>query len=250
MIVGIVGQPNVGKSTFFKALTLIEVEAANYPFTTIEPNKGIGFVRIECVDKEFGVQCNPRTGYCIHGQRFIPVELVDVAGLVPGAYEGRGLGNKFLSDLAHADALIQVIDVSGRTDLEGKPSDGSYSNVEKAVQFLETEIDLWFFQILQKNWSKFAKTHYDSKAKRLEAMSQNLSGIGVNDYHLDVGLRKLGLDEKNFNQWTEKEQQVFASMIRKLSKQIIVAANKMDLPEAKENLKKLQAKFPERIIIG
>ncbi len=250
MQIGVVGQPNVGKSTFFKALTLIEVETANYPFTTIEPNKGIGFIRIDCIDKEFNVQCNPRTGHCVKGQRFVPVELIDVAGLVPDAFKGKGLGNKFLSDLSQADALIQVIDVSGRTDLEGKTCQASFEVVEKAITFLETEIDQWFNQILEKNWSKFSKQKFESKAKKLEAMTQNLSGIGVKEEHLDKALMKLNLIETDLKDLSEEQRLQLAIKLRELSKPIMIAANKIDLPEAKENLKKLIEKFPLKRIFS
>src|SRR3989344_3603597 len=111
MLIGVVGKPNVGKSTFFKASTLAEVEIANYPFVTIKPNSGVGFVKIECVDKEFKRQCHPRSGYCIEGKRFVPIQMIDVAGLVPGAHEGKGMGNQFLDDLRQADVLIHVVDV-------------------------------------------------------------------------------------------------------------------------------------------
>src|SRR3989338_7459591 len=109
MLVGVVGKANVGKSTFFKAATLADVEIANYPFATIKPNHGVGFVKIDCIDKEFNIQCNPREGYCVSGYRFVPVNMIDVAGLVPGAHEGKGMGNQFLDDLNQADVLIHVV---------------------------------------------------------------------------------------------------------------------------------------------
>jgi ribosome-binding ATPase YchF (GTP1/OBG family) len=98
MLIGLVGKPSVGKSTFFKAATLAEVPIASYPFTTIKANHGIGYVKVECIDREFNTQCNPSHGFCINHWRFVPVELMDVAGLVPGASEGKGLGNQFLDD--------------------------------------------------------------------------------------------------------------------------------------------------------
>ncbi len=85
--IGIAGKPNAGKSTFFKAATLADAEIANYPFTTIKPNVGIGYVRVKCVCQELGVKCNE----CIDGWRFIPVKLIDIAGLVPDAHKGGGL---------------------------------------------------------------------------------------------------------------------------------------------------------------
>lgn len=116
MLIGWVGKPSSGKSTLFKATTLAEVEIANYPFTTIKPNNGIGFVKVPCAEKFFNTKCNPREGYCLDGNRFVPVNLVDVAGLVPGAHEGKGMGNQFLNDLSQADALVHVVDISGSTN--------------------------------------------------------------------------------------------------------------------------------------
>ena len=120
MFVGVVGKPNIGKSTFFKAATLAEVEIANYPFATIKPNHAVGYVRVECVDKEFGKQCNPRFGSCTNGIRLVPTDMVDVAGLVPGAHEGLGMGNQFLDDLRQADVLVHVIDIAGTTNEKGE----------------------------------------------------------------------------------------------------------------------------------
>src|SRR3989344_369050 len=118
--IGLVGKPSAGKSTFFKASTLADVAIASYPFTTIKPNHGTGYVRVKCADRDFNKQCNPRFGSCLNGTRFVPVELVDVAGLVPGASEGKGMGNQFLSDLNQADLLIHIVDASGTTNEKGK----------------------------------------------------------------------------------------------------------------------------------
>ena len=121
MIIGLVGKPSVGKSTFFKASTLAEVAIEDYPFTTIEPNEGVAYVKVDCIDKEFKTQCNPKKGFCINHKRFVPIKLLDVAGLVPGSHEGKGMGNKFLDDLNQANALIHVIDISGTTNEKGEP---------------------------------------------------------------------------------------------------------------------------------
>ena len=139
MLIGLVGKANVGKSTFFKAATLSNVLIANYPFATIKANHGIGYVRIDCIDKELNTQCNPREGTCINHQRFVPIELIDVAGLVPGASEGKGLGNKFLNDLSEADAFIHILDVSGETNIEGKQTQDYDPSGD--IKFLEEELD-------------------------------------------------------------------------------------------------------------
>ena len=156
MDVGLVGKPNVGKSTLFKALTLAETEIASHPFTTIKANIGVGYVRSKCACQDFQVKCNPKNGLCISGWRFTPIRLVDVAGLVPGAHKGKGLGNQFLDDLRQADVLIHVVDISGRTNELGEPTKGH--DPEKDIEFLEQEIDLWFAQIVRKNWKKVETT--------------------------------------------------------------------------------------------
>jgi len=124
MLIGLVGKPSCGKSTFFKAATLANVLIASYPFATIKPNHGIGHVKVDCLCKDFKVKCNPQKGYCVDGNRFVPVELMDVAGLVEGASEGKGMGNQFLDDLRQADAFIHIVDVSGETDEKARRQQG------------------------------------------------------------------------------------------------------------------------------
>lgn len=249
MIVGVVGKPSSGKSTFFNAASMLDVPMASYPFTTIEANKGAGFVRIDCVDKEFNVQCNPRTGFCHNHTRYVPIEMIDVAGLVPGAHEGKGMGNQFLSDLSRADILIHVVDASGSTNEKGENVPAGSHDPAIDVAFLEEEIDLWFLGIIEKNWAKFGKSTYDTKTKLITAMSQNLSGIGATPAQIEEALMKTGTGEKKLDQWERDDKLKFARKLRELSKPTIIAANKMDMPNAKENIEKLRAKFPGKIII-
>ena len=178
MLIGLVGKPSTGKSTFFKAATLAEVEIASYPFTTIKANHGIGYVRIDCIDKEFGVQCNPRTGFCINHIRFVPVELMDVAGLVEGASEGKGLGNQFLDDLRQADAFIQIVDASGMTDSGGKEGKG---DPIADIKMLENELDLWYLGILKKVWKTFSRGLQQSKENFARAVAKQFSGLKVDE---------------------------------------------------------------------
>ena len=144
----------MAKSTFFKSATLIDVAIASYPFTTIEPNVGIAYVRTECVCKELGVKC----GKCIDGWRFIPIKLIDVAGLVPGAHEGRGLGNEFLDNLRQAEGVIHVLDASGSTDEEGNEVGVGEHDPVKDIEFLREELDMWIFGILKRNWNKIIRS--------------------------------------------------------------------------------------------
>ena len=157
-LLGVVGKPNTGKSTFFSAATFVAAEIANYPFTTIKPNRGVGYVRTPCVHEEFKVKDNPKNSLCLDGVRLVPVELIDIAGIVPGAWEGRGLGNQFLDEIRRADALIHVVDASGGTDCEGKSCKPGEHDPLEDVKFLEREITMWMVTILKKDWSKIART--------------------------------------------------------------------------------------------
>ncbi|MBU1112032.1 MAG: 50S ribosome-binding GTPase, partial [Nanoarchaeota archaeon] len=181
MFIGIVGKPSCGKSTFFKAATLAEVDIANYPFTTIKSNVGVAYLKQKDVAREFGKVSNPRDGYVLGEYRFIPVKLVDVAGLVPGAHKGHGMGLQFLDDLRQADVLIHVIDVAGTTNEKGETVEpGSYNPVED-IKFLETELDMWYLGILNKGWVKFARQVIQEKAKITVALAKQLSGLKVTE---------------------------------------------------------------------
>ncbi|MEK6817517.1 MAG: redox-regulated ATPase YchF [Nanoarchaeota archaeon] len=246
MLLGLVGKPSCGKSTFFKAATLAEVEIASYPFTTIKPNHGIGYVKVECIDKEFNVQCNPNKGFCINHQRFVSVELMDVAGLVPGASEGKGLGNEFLDDLREADAFIQIVDASGKTDILGKQTEGH--NPCDDVKFLEEELDVWFYNILIKVWKGFARKAELENTKFSEAVAKQFSGLKVKEEQVKKVLLKLNLPEKP-STWNDKQLKNFASELRKTSKPMIIVANKCDDEDAIKNINNLKEKFKEHLII-
>ncbi len=245
MKIGLVGKPSVGKSSVFKALTLTEVPIADFPFTTIEPNVGVGYAKVECVCKEFGVQCNPRHGYCIDGWRFVPVEIVDVAGLVPGAHEGKGLGNKFLDDLRQADVLIHVVDASGTTNEKGeKVSPGEYDPC-RDVEFLEHELVMWVYGILKRNWDKMSRL--EMQKDREEILYDTLCGLKFGRKKIRKALEDLGLD-KRLAQWSDEEIKKLAERVLKESKPIIIAANKVDIAP-KENIERLKERFPDKIIV-
>lgn len=238
MQVGIVGKPNAGKSTFFSAATLMTVAIANYPFTTIKPNRGVSYLRTGCVHQELGVVDQPKNSRCIDGERFIPVELIDCPGLVPGASTGRGLGNKFLDDLRTADALIHVVDTSGATDLEGKPvSTGAHDPGEDVI-FLERELEAWMYQILHKDWEKLSHRPNLTHEEIVQLISDRMSGLGLRRFQVEDALRIAGLKDKP-SLWSGDDLTRLISLMRKSAKPMMLAANKIDLPASKAMLGRL-----------
>lgn len=232
MIIGLVGKPSSGKSSFFKAATMIDVKISSVPFTTITPNTGIGYVVIDCVCNEFNVNCKPRRGYCKNGKRFVPVKLVDCGGLIPGSHLGKGIGNKFLDDIRQASVLIQVVDCSGLTDAEGKPT--TDYNPEDEIKFLEEEIDLWFADVIKRAVEKFrSKLLTLSRIDLINILVQQLSGLEISRQHIEQALEKTSV--------TDVES--FAKIVRKLSKPVLIAANKVDLKESQENFEMLKEKY-------
>jgi ribosome-binding ATPase len=246
MLLGLVGKPSCGKSTFFKAATLADVLIASYPFATIEANHGMGYVKVDALCKELNTKCNPRTGFCTGETRFVPVELMDVAGLVEGASEGKGLGNKFLDDLRQADMFIQIVDISGTTDIEGK--EGSGDPVED-VKMLEGELNKWYEAIFKKVWEKLSRTIQSTKQNFPEAVAKQFSGLRVNEDDVKEVLIKLKLNPEQPTSWSEDDLRNFTTTLRHLTKPMLIAANKIDKPGAKENLEKLKQEFPGMLII-
>jgi ribosome-binding ATPase YchF (GTP1/OBG family) len=200
MLVGLIGKPNTGKSSFFSAATMIDVPIANYPFTTIQPNVGIAYVLKKCVHEELGVNDNPKNSLCVNGIRHIPVKLVDVAGLIPDASKGLGLGNKFLDELRRADALIHVVDASGSTDKEGKAVEPGSHDPSEDVFFVEKEYDSWMAGIIRKDWEKIA--HLTDQSKAFEELLEKLTGLGVGRGDLTEAMRKINPSGKRLQQWT------------------------------------------------
>ncbi len=219
--IGLAGKPNAGKSTFFKSATLIDVAIANYPFTTIEPNVGIAYVRTRCVCRELGIDC----GKCVDGWRFIPVKLIDVAGLVPGAHEGRGLGNEFLDNLRQAEGIIHVVDASGSTDEEGNEVGvGEHDPVED-VKFLREELDMWLFGILKRNWNKIARRIHLERRDPAKFITEQLAGLGFEEWMVKQALKVVG---KGVHEFSDEDLKIFAKELRKVRMKMVIAANKAD----------------------
>ena len=259
--IGLVGKPNVGKSTFFSAATLAKVDIANYPFCTIEPNVGVAFVaaRLDCPCKDIrskletegriepvqdddprqGSLCEPRTGSCVAHRRLVPCFLVDIAGLVPGASEGRGRGNAFLADLANCNALIQVVDAAGSTDLEGNPQglnqpvEVARSRVNEEIEFLGLELDAWIAGLLGDGWTRGVRRVQAEGEKGLVSfIHERLTGLGATLSSVSLAYEAFRSEHADLGSpwdWTEAIIANLAVHLRKALFPIHIAANKFDV---------------------
>jgi ribosome-binding ATPase YchF (GTP1/OBG family) len=248
ILIGIVGKPSAGKSTFLNASCLTNAKVSELPFTTIDPNKGVAYVKSDCICRELDVKDNPKNSHCINGKRFVPISLLDVAGLVPDAHKGKGLGNKFLNDLSKANVLIHIVDITGSLDKMGNRTKEGDNDPYEDILFLEDEIDLWFKQILEReDWNKFLKTFAREKKKFIEELSNRVSGIKVSKLQIIRALKESELDDKNPAEWSDLDLYKFSKFLRKISKPILIAANKIDKEIGVENLSKLKEKSKDLI---
>ncbi|CAI48925.1 GTP-binding protein [Natronomonas pharaonis DSM 2160] len=241
--VALAGKPNAGKSTFYTAATMADADTGNYPFTTIDPNRGVTHVRTRCPCLDLESRCGNDT--CHGGKRYVPVELLDVAGLVPGAHEGKGLGNQFLDELTNADVILHVVDASGGTDAEGEPVEaGSYDPLED-VEFIETEMDLWLADIVERNWETIERQARSPEFDFEAALTELLTGVGASEYDVMAVLRELEY-ETDPGAWSDADREELARLLRERTKPIVVVANKADIaPE--ENIERLR-EAAERVI--
>ncbi len=237
MEIGVAGKTNVGKTTFFSAATLIDAEISNRIFTTIRPNVGISYARVKCKCQELNVRCNPNNSICRNGSRFIPIKLIDIAGLVPDAHLGKGLGNQFLSDIMQASCLIHVIDASGSTDIEGNICKAGTHDPLEDIEFFEKELDFWIAGILQRNLATIARKAEATKEKPEKALHGQLSGLGISEDDI-----RHAITATDFSLPDGRNLMEFVSAVRKKSKPLIIAGNKADMETSEKNIEKLKEK--------
>ncbi len=247
MLIGVVGKTNVGKTTFFSAATLVEAERGNRPFVTIEPNEGVGFVRVASACTELGVRCEPKYGWCNGRHRYVPVKLLDVAGLVIGAHAGRGLGNKFLDDLRRATVNILVVDASGGTDDEGNPVPPGTHDPARDVEIVEEEFARWIAGIIRKNLDRVVR-RVRAGSKPDEALSEVLSGLAIGRREVVKAAEAAGISLRSLDGVGEEDLVRFSRILRELSKPFLIAANKVDVPEAEENVRALRERYGEAVV--
>ena len=246
--VGIVGKTNTGKTTFFNASTSSTAEVSNYPFTTKKPNLGTGRVQTLCVCRELGLTDKPVNSLCLDGWRFIPVDILDLPGLIKGAWAGRGLGTQFLNVVSQADALLHVVDASGSVDEEGKITKPGMGNPILDAYDIEEELILWFKVAVDRALQR-AKKHTTGKDSYADPIGRELVGIGVLPRHTQQALQTAGLESKHPAEWKDEDSRKFAEKVREISKPTVIIANKMDLPYAEQNFERLRDEFKNQLVI-
>lgn len=246
--IGLVGKTNTGKTTFFNSATLASAEISNYPFTTKQPSIGNAHAITVCVHKEFGLQDNPRNSRCIDGWRFIPIELVDLPGLIKGAWEGKGLGNQFLSIAAQSDALLHIVDASGSIDAAGKIAEPGSGDPVADVGDIEEELVMWYLKLFEANRDKISR-NIDSGAEPVTAITEVFRGIGVREEHVRLALAQNNLVGFPLVDFGPQQSKDFCWSLRDISKPTLIVANKVDLPTATDNFRRLREEYKDMIVV-
>lgn len=242
--IGLIGKTNTGKTTFFNSATLASAEISNYPFTTKQPSVGNAHAITLCVHKEFGVQDQPKNSRCIDGWRFIPVELVDLPGLIKGAWEGKGLGNQFLSIAAQSDALLHIVDASGSIDASGKIAEPGSGDPVADVGDIEEELVMWYLKLFEANRDKMARA-----SDHIAAITEVFRGIGVREDHVKLALAQNNLAGVPLEDFGPEQSKDFCWSLRDISKPTLIVANKVDLPTSTENFKRLREEYKDMIVV-
>jgi ribosome-binding ATPase len=246
--IGLIGKTNTGKTTFFNSATLATAEISNYPFTTKQPNIGNANAITLCVHKEFRIQDNPKNSRCIDGWRFIPVDLVDLPGLIKGAWEGKGLGNQFLSVAAQSDALLHIVDASGSIDASGKIAEPGTGDPIADIADIEEELVMWYLKLLEGNHDKISRA-VNSGVDIINAITDIFRGIGVREEHVRMALEDNNLFGTKFDDFGPQRSKDFCWSLRDISKPTLIVANKVDLPSASEAFRRIREQYKDMIVV-
>lgn len=246
--IGLIGKTNTGKTTFFNSATLDTAEISNYPFTTKQPNIGNANAITLCVHKEFDVQDSPKNSRCINGWRFIPVDLVDLPGLIKGAWEGKGLGNQFLSVAAQSDALLHIVDASGSIDASGKIAEPGTGDPVADIGDIEEELVMWYLKLFEGNHDKISRA-VNSGVDTISAIADVFRGIGVRDEHVRYALENNNLFGIRFDDFGPQQSKDFCWSLRDVSKPTLIVANKVDLPSASESFRRIREQYKDMIVV-
>jgi ribosome-binding ATPase YchF (GTP1/OBG family) len=159
------------------------------------------------------------------------------------------MGNQFLDDLRQADVLVHVVDMAGSTNENGNPiTPGTYDPAND-IKFLEEELDFWYLGILNKGWSRFARETQQLHREIHKELAKQLSGLGVNETMVEDVIKKHQLMQKELIKWDESDLFKIAQELRKMTKPMIVACNKMDIPVAMQNFERIKIQEKNRILI-
>ncbi len=246
--IGLIGKTNTGKTTFFNSSTLSSDEISTYPFTTKKSSTSTGYANTPCVHSEFNVIDNPNNSKCKDGWRYIPVELIDLPGLIKDAWKGKGLGNQFLSIASQSDALLHVVDASGSIDSTGKITETGSGDPVSDFADIEEELNMWYQKILEGNrdrLQKIIKTGDDN----IDALTELYQGVGVKTNHVKEALKTSKLEEKDIENYDMQDSKKFASYLRKISKPTLIVANKIDVKGADKNFERLRERYNDMIVI-
>jgi ribosome-binding ATPase len=246
--IGLIGKTNTGKTTFFNSATLDTAEISNYPFTTKQPNIGNANAITLCIHKEFRVQDSPKNSRCVDGWRFIPVDLVDLPGLIKGAWEGKGLGNQFLSVAAQSDALLHIVDASGSIDSSGKIAEPGTGDPVADIGDIEEELVMWYLKLLEGNHDKISRA-VNSGVDTINAITDVFRGIGVREEHVKFALENNKLFGIRFDDFDPQRSKDFCWSLRDISKPTLIVANKVDLPSASENFRRIREQYKDMIVV-
>lgn len=246
--IGLVGKTNAGKTTFFNSATLETGEVSTYPFTTKTPKTATANAITLCVHSELNVVDNPGNSKCVDSWRYVPIEMIDLPGLIKGAWRGKGLGNRFLAVAAQSDALLHVVDASGGIDSAGRIVEVGKGDPISDLADIEEELVMWYQKILEGNKNKTSKAIGDGTGK-VEALANLYRGIGVRESHIASALEAAGLAQTGLDNFGIGDTRRFATLLRKISKPTLIVANKIDREGAERNFARLRERYPESIVI-